>query len=186
MTNVARILSRVRIRAATGVAILDCQLRFVSINATLASMNGLPVVRHYEKQVREVLGPEARRVELAIEGVFENRAPLVNFEFRAKLAHRTGPSMWRETIMPISNSEGKIEAVGAFVVEMGCERNESKPVSDGHLYIPRVGFDALVECEEKLRLSICDMTTTKEIRIARLQPGVSNSSLPTGNRILHR
>ena len=182
MTNVTSLSARVRMRAATGVAILDCQLRFVSINVTLASMNGLPVVRHYEKQLRDVIGTEARQIELAFERVFENRVPLVNFEFRAKLAHRTKTSMWRETLMPISNSEGKIEAVAALVVEMGCGRTEPKPVSTGHLYIPKVGSDALAECEEKLHLSDREMTATKEIRIARFQRGVSNTLLPKGNR----
>ena len=178
VTNVARMSSRVRISAAIGVAILDHQLRFVSINSTLASMNGLPVVRHYEKQLRDVLGTEARRVELAFERVFENRVPLVNFEVRAKLPYRTEMSMWHETLVPINNSDGKIETVAALVVEMGCEKTERKHISDGDLYMPKVGFDALAECEEKLRISVREMTTRKEIRIVRLQRGVSNTLLP--------
>jgi hypothetical protein len=132
-----------------GAAILDADLRFVAINPELAKMNGLPVVQHYEKQLRDVLGSEARRIEIAIERVFESRTPLRNFEVRGRLPHRKEYSRWIEQYIPIHNSSGAITAVGALVVEIGTACEVAGPISDGYDVKPNPNLDCLALCEEE-------------------------------------
>jgi PAS domain-containing protein len=46
-----------------GFCILDAELRYVTINQTLARINGMPPEAHVGRTIREVLGPFADQVE---------------------------------------------------------------------------------------------------------------------------
>jgi len=100
-----------------GVAILDSRLRFRSINAALASMNGLPVVQHVGKKVRAVLGRAARHVEAPIDQVLQTGKPL-SIELRAQLPLRSAPGHWFESYFPIRDTKSRVMQVAVVVVEV--------------------------------------------------------------------
>src|SRR5690242_6735598 len=100
-----------------GVAICDEHLRFVTLNAALATMNGVPLKHHLGRQVREVLGEVSRMLEPKFESILEGRCAAITFDIIAKLPHRNVPSCWREQYFPVIQ-KGKIKAAAVFVVEL--------------------------------------------------------------------
>src|ERR1700721_2299803 len=60
-----------------GLCILDTGLRYLSINQTLAEMNGMPATDHLGKTVREVLGDFAELIEPQLKRVLANAHPFL-------------------------------------------------------------------------------------------------------------
>src|SRR4029077_19931163 len=102
---------------AVGVAVFDSRCRFKAINQALAAMNGGPLRAHLGKTLHQVLGPFAERVNPAIERVFQTGTPISNLEVVGKLRTRTASSRWIENFFPISDRGGKVNEVGAIIIE---------------------------------------------------------------------
>ena len=105
-----------------GLAILDRQLRFESINTALASMNGIPAEEHIGKTVRDILGGAAAKVEPVFKKVFLTGEPVLNVELSAKLPTRNEPGYWIESWFPIKDASGEVKQVAALVVEVTDEK----------------------------------------------------------------
>lgn len=104
--------------SAVGVAICDRQFRFRAINDALASMNGFPASAHLGKTLHAVLGDAAAKIQPAFEHVFATGQPLSNFEVIAELPGRGETGHWNENYFPIKNEKGRVEHVGAIVLEL--------------------------------------------------------------------
>src|ERR1700757_4035687 len=104
---------------AVGIAVFDSRCRFKAINQALAAMNGVPLRAHLDKTLHQVLGPFAERVSPAIERVLQTGTPISNLEVAGKLRTRTASSRWIENFFPISDSRGKVTAVGVIIIEPG-------------------------------------------------------------------
>jgi CRP-like cAMP-binding protein len=96
---------------------LDSRCRFKAINQALAAMNGVPLRAHLGKTLHQVLGPFAERVSPAIERVLQTGTPISSLEVAGKLRTRTASSRWIENFFPISDSGGKVTAVGVIIIE---------------------------------------------------------------------
>ncbi|HEY2375314.1 MAG TPA: ATP-binding protein [Gemmatimonadaceae bacterium] len=82
-----RLFELVLSRASIGFALLDEQLRFVSINETLAAMNGFPVSEHIGRQVFERIPSElAPRLKDVLEHVLRTGRPVLGLEMTAAAA----------------------------------------------------------------------------------------------------
>jgi DNA-binding CsgD family transcriptional regulator len=106
-----------------GVALLDTQMRFRTINRALAAMNGLPVSSHIGKKLRYALGSSAPKVECLVRQVLETGEPIFNRDLTAKLPTRLEVGHWVETYLPIRDVENRVTQVAAFVVELTGFKN---------------------------------------------------------------
>ena len=163
-----------------GVAVLDQHFRFITVNAALARMNGLPVKAHYEKGLRDVLGSVSGRVERALAKVFENRLPLLYFEIKGKLPYRSATSSWVEHYVPIIGDCGVVRAVGVLIAELGY--NASQSMSDGYMKTG-VDFNSLKCCENELYRLVAQVSG-KPKRLAGASPSTAIATTRTsgGNR----
>jgi PAS fold len=101
-----------------GVAICDENLRYASVNETLARINGVPLPAHIGQRVCDILGPAvARTLEPKLESILAGRCKAVSFELVAKLLHRKVPGRWIGQSFPVTRN-GIIRAIGTFVVEI--------------------------------------------------------------------
>ena len=66
--------------ATAGLALLDKDLRYIQINATLAEMNGISVEQHIGKTVREIVPRLAPAVEPILQKVLTTGEPVLNVE----------------------------------------------------------------------------------------------------------
>src|SRR5450830_631453 len=61
-----------------GMAVLDTDFRYLSINTSLAQSNGLPVAAHLGRSVREVLPASADRIEELLQRVLSTGLPVID------------------------------------------------------------------------------------------------------------
>ena len=117
------LLSALFSSSTVGVAICDRRFRFRAINDALASMNGIPAAAHLGKTLHAILGSAAAKVQPAFEHVFATGQALSNVEVVAELPSRGATGHWNESYFPIKDRSGKVQEVGAIVLEL-TKRNE--------------------------------------------------------------
>ena len=79
-----RLFEVVLSRASIGFALLDKHLHFLSINETLASMNGFPVAEHIGRHVLERVPQEiAPKLKQVLDDVLETGRPVLGLELAA-------------------------------------------------------------------------------------------------------
>jgi PAS domain S-box-containing protein len=121
--NSAPFTARAIYRAApTGLAFIDSELRFASVNDHLAEMNGLSAEAHIGRTLREVVGEEmASQVEPLYRRVMETGQPIVNREVRQRGA--VGPEQVRlVSYHPVKNEQGGVLGVSAVVQEITARK----------------------------------------------------------------
>jgi formate hydrogenlyase transcriptional activator len=111
-----------------GLGIVDRDFRYVTINDTLAEMNGIPAAAHLGKTVREVLGDFAEKVEPIFRRVLATGESVCDIEVSSTLPTRTEPGHWLLHYIPIKDAAGTVVHVGGIVVEI----TEQKKL-EGHL-----------------------------------------------------
>ena len=124
--------------SGVGLVVYDRQLRYRMVNPYLAASNCAPIESHLGKHIREILGRVSVQVEPAILEVFAKGRPILNREVAGVLARRPHPGHWIDSMFPIADSEGKVKAVGAVVVELPAglqlqALHEHGPLSTGIL-----------------------------------------------------
>ena len=109
--------------ATAGLALFDKDLRYVRINETLAAMNGRSVTDHLGRTVREVLPKLAAAVEPTLQNVLTTGEPVPHFELAGETPSQPGiRRQWLESFFPITGKDGRVEGVGAIVVEVTQQR----------------------------------------------------------------
>lgn len=102
-----------------GFCILDAELRYVTINQTLARMNGMPPEAHVGRTIWEVLGPFADQVEPDLRRVLATRDPVLDVRVSGALPQKEDAGHWIDHYFPIKYGEGgRVERIGVFVVEV--------------------------------------------------------------------
>ena len=100
-----------------GICILDRNLRYLSINDTLAKMNGVPAADHLGRSVRELMGDAADRIEPQLKRAVAGGVPTLNVEISAKIPGRTEAVHWIEHCFPILDAAGDVTRIAVLVVE---------------------------------------------------------------------
>ena len=110
-----------------GLAFVDKNLRFVSINETLAEFNGLPVDEHVGRTLGEVLPAElAEKIEPIYRRVIEMGEPVTDQELRDDKYSLPGVMRdWLVSYHPVKDTEGEVLGVTALVQEI-TERNRAE------------------------------------------------------------
>jgi PAS domain S-box-containing protein len=108
-----------------GFGLIDENLRYLKVNETLASINGLPAADHEGKTIRDVIPQFADFAEPLLQQVMSSKEPVIALEV-------TGPSTvpdvdeghYLVSYYPI-REEGSVIGVGAVVVDV-TERARAK------------------------------------------------------------
>ena len=117
-----RLFTELRLCHGVGVAILDDQLRFRTINTALAQMNGVPEVQHLGKTIGEVLGDFAHQVSPLVRQVLASGRPLLHCDLSGMLPTRRERGYWLCHYFPLRKSLGRVAELGAVVFEVTQER----------------------------------------------------------------
>jgi DNA-binding protein Fis len=108
-----KLFASLRFVPGVGLAILDEQLRFRSVNSALAEINGLPVARHLGQTISAVLGGFAHQVSPLANHVLATGRPLLNCNLAGILPTRSEVGYWIGHYLPVSDS-----AIAAVVLEV--------------------------------------------------------------------
>lgn len=141
------VLDALLAQAPLGFALIDRDLRFWRVNATLAEINGQPVAAHLGRTVGEVLpwvAPEARRIA---DEILRTKRAVPAREFRGETPAMPGVvRTWRQHWFPIFGATGEVDAIGVLVEEITAQREAEQHREEL--------IAALRRSEERLRLSM--------------------------------
>jgi PAS domain S-box-containing protein len=117
--NEARALLEVLMASApVGIAFLDREMRYGSINAYLAEINGFSAEAHIGRTAAEIPGIVAQAEGLFRE-VLETMNPILNLEVRGESSNPSGEQkIWLESWFPVSRENGKTSGVGVIVQDI--------------------------------------------------------------------
>jgi PAS domain S-box-containing protein len=105
--------------APVGLAFVDTQLRYISINDYLAEINGLPAKAHRGRTVREVLPHLADTIEPLYQRVIESGEPIVDVEVQGTTPSRPGVERtWLASRYPVKDLQGTVLGVNIVVQEI--------------------------------------------------------------------
>jgi PAS domain S-box-containing protein len=116
--------------APLGLALVDRDLRFISVNGLLAEMNGVPTEAHAGRTMREVLPASlAERIEPLYRRVLATGEPGAEMLVRETMAAPGRTRHWRVGCHPVRNETGTVWAVCALVQDV-TERIEAEQARD--------------------------------------------------------
>ena len=102
-----------------GLAVLDCDLRYVRVNPLLADINGLPLEEHAGKTIRDVMPDIAAATELRIRDVMATGRPLLGAVFEgATAAEPHLRRTWRKSIHPLYDRDATLLGVTIIIEEI--------------------------------------------------------------------
>ncbi|MCE4553136.1 PAS domain-containing protein [Roseateles cellulosilyticus] len=109
--------------APIGLAVLDREFRFLSINERLAEMNGVTVEAHLGRTVRELLPALADQAEPLLRQVLESGHAINDLEIRGETPAQPGVErVWREQIMPMRDEAGVVQRLSIVAEEVTEQR----------------------------------------------------------------
>src|SRR3954451_20961922 len=102
-------------RVPVGMAVLDGDLRYLHVNAALATLNELPVGLHIGRHVRHVVPPHisARLVPVLLE-VLASGSPQAGVRFEG--GSIAAPRSWEGSVFPLGGN-GQPAGIGILVLE---------------------------------------------------------------------
>ena len=133
-------LSTIYQTAPVGLAFVDTQMRFVSVNDCLAEMNGIPAAAHLGKKLRQVLPDLADELEPVYRRVIETGQPIVGFEVQGGSEAR--PEMERDWLVshyPVKDPQGLVLGVST-VVEETTERKRADQLQQDLIHASRLAL----------------------------------------------
>ena len=103
--------------SAAGVALVDRDLRYVRVNATLARMNGRSAAEHTGRAVRDILPrAAAESLEPLLRDVMESGRPVLDLAFTAELPGE-GVRRFLASYVPVRDPHGRVAGVAGLVAE---------------------------------------------------------------------
>jgi PAS domain S-box-containing protein len=112
----AELLSALFEESEVGFAVLDRELRYLGVNEALAQMNGVTVEDTLGRTLEEVIPAIAAEWRRPFEEVFASGSPIRELELRGTTP--AGEGVWLESIYPLRNAAGEIDAIGFVVVDI--------------------------------------------------------------------
>jgi PAS fold len=107
--------------SSLGMAILDDQTRFESVNRSLARETRAAVDHHVGKTSREVVGDLARQIEPVYERVLRTRES-ASVMLRGHVRDTPEFGYWLDHCFPILDRAGRVQQLGLFVVNVTAEK----------------------------------------------------------------
>ncbi|GGW12690.1 hypothetical protein GCM10018980_05460 [Streptomyces capoamus] len=103
-----------------GYAVLDTELRFVSVNPALERINGVPAADHVGRTLREVLPMlDPTSVETGARRVLETGAPVIDATLTGRTpAHPDEDRTWANSLYRLEDVTGNVLGVAVSVVDI--------------------------------------------------------------------
>ncbi len=119
-------LQAVYTTAPIGLAVLDCDLRYVRLNERLAEINGQPISEHWGRTVREIVPALADVAEPHLRCVIATGEPLLGLEINGETAAQPGVERsWMESCYPLTTANGQVIGVNVVIQDI-TERKRSE------------------------------------------------------------
>jgi PAS domain S-box-containing protein len=123
--------------APLGLGVWDRDVRFLRLNQSLATINGMPIEAHIGKRPSEIL-PEIKDihdVEDLLRSVMESGIPAMNVEiYGSTPADPETPHVWREHFYPI-RLEDEVIGLGAIVEDITELKQTQESLRQTHIYL---------------------------------------------------
>ncbi|MFB8754056.1 SpoIIE family protein phosphatase [Streptomyces nigra] len=108
-------------QAPVGLAVLDTELRYVSVNPALAELNGLPAEAHLGHMPHELMldTEAARTVEATLRAVLRTGEPVVNRRVVGRTrAHPDVDNFWSVSLYRLEDTAGTVLGVAGMAVDI--------------------------------------------------------------------
>ncbi|MGW1392624.1 SpoIIE family protein phosphatase [Streptomyces nigra] len=108
-------------QAPVGLAVLDTELRYVSVNPALAELNGLPAEAHLGHMPHELMqdAEAARTVEAALRAVLRTGEPVINRRIVGSTrAHPDMDRFWSISLYRLEDTAGTVLGVAGMAVDI--------------------------------------------------------------------
>jgi PAS domain S-box-containing protein len=150
--------------STVGLGIFDSHLRFQSVNGALAAMNGLPVVAHVGKSIREILG-NLGNLEAVLRHVVATGEAALDVQISGHPINQAGAIHWIGNYFPIKDRLGNVKQIGAVVVDITKQKKLEESLhklssrlleirDDEQRRIARELHDSLGQYHVRLKLSL--------------------------------
>ena len=173
--------------SAVGLAICDLQHRYVAVNEALAVMNGFPAEEHLGRTLRDILGDGAVPVEQAFDRIVVTGKPLLNLELALKLPTRNRIGHWIENYFPMKDATGKVQQIGAIVVEVTKQKQAEEERKKAETGIEKLSELLLnIQGEERRRIArdLHDSTAQQLAALKMSLGAIKNSGGPGQKGVL--
>ena len=113
-------------KSPLGLCFVDTGLRYVRINAEMATINGRSISEHIGRTMSEVIPEMADRIEPLYRKVIETGEPIIDIEVRGMRNADPGkPRDWLANYYPVKDDIGRLLGVGAIVQDI-TDRKEAE------------------------------------------------------------
>jgi PAS domain S-box-containing protein len=121
-------------KAPIGLCIIDRDLRYISINETLAAINGKSVEEHIGHSLNEATPEITSIFGPVLRGVLDTGKPALSLEFRCPAPIKLQDlRYWLVSLYPFED-DGKVQAVGIMVQDItNLKRAEAESLEGRHL-----------------------------------------------------
>ena len=114
--------------APMGLAIMDRELRYLTINEALAALNGRPVAEHIGRTLREMVPFAADLAEPVYRRVLETGRPAL--ETALSTSDGAGVRHWIGSAYPLRDLRGAVTAVGCVVREVTEQKRAERDLRE--------------------------------------------------------
>ena len=103
-----------------GIAVLDTDLRFVTVNPALERINGIPAAEHIGKRVRDLLHfPDVEKIESAMRQVLATGIPLIDHSLHGRTeASPTRDHAWSTSYYRLETAGHEVLGLAASIVDV--------------------------------------------------------------------
>ena len=124
-------LSAIYGAAPIGLAFMDTELRFVSINDYLAEANRLPATAHIGRTLREVLGKLSDEIEPLYRQVIRTGQPISDVEMNRRGTEGVGSGrVWLASYHPVTNDHGAVFGVSTVVQDITARKQAEEALQN--------------------------------------------------------
>jgi PAS domain S-box-containing protein/putative nucleotidyltransferase with HDIG domain len=117
-----------------GLAVLDCDLRFLKINDMLAQINGIPAEEHINKTIKEIVPGLALQALKITAEILHTGEPVKDIEFIGETLADPGlKHVWLEGWYPLKDATGKI--IGFTVIVQDITKRKQADEKIKHINI---------------------------------------------------
>ncbi len=122
-----------------GLFVVDRNLRYVHVNATLAELNGVAAEEHIGECVADVVPRLAAQVEPLLNHVVDTGEMLRDIEMGGPAAGPGGtPKHARVDLFPITDPDGLVRFVGGVVVDVTEAKEARRELDESRRFLERV------------------------------------------------
>ncbi|NLW69418.1 MAG: PAS domain S-box protein [Bacteriovoracaceae bacterium] len=128
-----------------GLAIFDTDMRYVTINRTLADLNGKPAQDHIGRRVRDIIPDLAGEIESVMRRVLHTGQPVLDIFISGSVASQPGITRyWNQHCFPLKDNRGRVIGVSIVVEEITARRRAEEALKESEKKY-RTLFDSIDE-----------------------------------------